>query len=83
MTKFVRGYKKRIFKKIRDRNEALDCFVYALAALSILNLDVNSLADKLKFKHNNSIKPPADSDKKRKKPPFVPRTGTGFVNSWR
>ena len=83
MTKFVRGYKKRVFKKTRDRNEALDCFVYALAALSILNLDVNSLADKLKFKHNNGTKMPADNEKKRKKAPFVPRTSAGFVNSWR
>ena len=83
VTRFHRGYKKRVFQKIRARNEALDCFVYAIAALSILNVDVNALADRTKFKHNS------DNDTREKEPtrqakqPFVPKTGKGFVNSWR
>ena len=40
--------KKRVFQKIRTRNEALDCFVYAMAAYAILNVDVNSISDKIK-----------------------------------
>ena len=35
--KFEKGAIKRSWKKIRERNEALDCFVYATAAIEILN----------------------------------------------
>lgn len=35
--KFEKGVIKSSWKKIRERNEALDCFVYATAALEILN----------------------------------------------
>jgi len=83
VTTFSRGYKKRIFKKSRDRNEALDCFVYSMAALAILNLDLNTLADRVKFKHNESLDAPKSGAGERKKMPFVPKTNGGFVNSWR
>jgi phage terminase large subunit GpA-like protein len=80
VTKFSRGYKKRVFQKIRARNEALDCFVYALAAYAILNIDINSLADKRDM--NGSVEP-AEKKAKPKGNSFVPKTGKGFVNSWR
>jgi phage terminase large subunit GpA-like protein len=35
----VRGYQQYQWEKIRDRNEALDCRVYARAAASIMGLD--------------------------------------------
>jgi phage terminase large subunit GpA-like protein len=47
VTRFHRGFKKRVFEKVRPRNEALDCMVYALAAYGILGVNVNALADKL------------------------------------
>lgn len=67
VTKFVKGYPKRTWEKIRARNEALDCRVYSYAALKILNpnfekigerLEVNSTKNKLealkaKFSQNN------------------------------
>ena len=34
-----RGYAKREWQKTRERNEALDCYVYARAAAAILGLD--------------------------------------------
>lgn len=37
ITKYLRGFPVREWHKTRDRNEALDCRVYALAALKILN----------------------------------------------
>ena len=79
VTKFVRGYKQRIFQKIRPRNEALDCFVYALAAYAILNIDVNSLADK----RGSEVVKPKDVKQTKRQEPFVPNVGKGFVNSWR
>ncbi|WP_132998318.1 phage terminase large subunit family protein [Sulfitobacter pontiacus] len=40
VTRFVRGFPIRDWKKTRDRNEALDCRVYAYAALKILNPNI-------------------------------------------
>jgi len=37
--KIVKGYKKGEWQKTRERNEALDCRVYARAAASILGID--------------------------------------------
>lgn len=39
VTKQVKGYPKREWRKIRDRNEALDCRVYARAAAIALGMD--------------------------------------------
>ena len=83
VTRFNRGFKKRVFQKVRARNEALDCFVYAIAAFSILNVDINTLADKVKLKDNVGENISSEAKAKPKKPPFVPRVGSGFVNSWR
>ena len=37
--RIVKGYRKREWKKVRERNEALDCFVYARAAAHQIGLD--------------------------------------------
>ncbi len=78
ITKFTRGYKKRVFQKIRPRNEALDCFVYSIAAYAILNVDINTLADNRKQQSQTKVEQPVTT-----KQSFVPKTGKGFVNSWR
>lgn len=39
ITKIIKGFPKREWQKIRDRNEALDCRVYARAAAIALGLD--------------------------------------------
>lgn len=39
VTKLVKGYQRRQWQKIRDRNERLDCRVYARAAAASLGLD--------------------------------------------
>ena len=79
VTKFSRGYKKRVFQKIRPRNEALDCFVYAVAAYAILNVDINSIADK---RDNETPQQEVKADKPKRNS-FVPKTNRGFANSWR
>jgi phage terminase large subunit GpA-like protein len=86
--KAVRRWKKgrgsvREWIKIRDRNEALDLFVYAIAALYILGPEVvkalPALAEKLALPpdEEGGPKPPPASS-----PPKVPRPG-GFVSGWR
>ena len=83
IVKHKRGFKYRVYEKIRARNEALDCFVYGIAALAILNVDLNTLADKVNFKHNGSTKVSEKPSNTTKNTPFVPKMGRGFVNSWR
>lgn len=39
ITKVVKGYTKQEWQKIRDRNEALDCRIYARAASIALGID--------------------------------------------
>lgn len=43
--KFEKGVIKTGWKKIRERNEALDCFVYATAALELINPNFEYLAE--------------------------------------
>ena len=80
VTKFSRGYKKRVFQKIRPRNEALDCFVYAISAYAILNVDINALADKREAQERAT---PQKENLVQQKQSFVPKTKKSFVNSWR
>ena len=47
VTKFQRGVPVTFWKKLRPRNEALDCAVYALGALRLLNPNLHDLARRL------------------------------------
>lgn len=42
MTKFVKGFKRMEWTKVRPRNEPWDCRVYATAAFEMLQVDVNA-----------------------------------------
>lgn len=78
VTRFHRGFKKRVFEKVRSRNEALDCMVYAIAAYSILGVDVNTLAAKIAAIPSE----PVAEQKQEQRRPFVPRVRKNFVNAW-
>jgi len=43
ITKYYRGRPKKEWVKVRTRNEALDCRVYATAALSLLNVNMDAV----------------------------------------
>ena len=43
VVKYTRGFQTRVYVKARARNEALDCRIYAVAALAILNVDLDQL----------------------------------------
>jgi len=79
VTRYHRGFKKRMFQKMRPRNEALDCFVYAIAAYAIIGININALSDKL----GQTEQEPEQKPKAPVRQPFVPRSGKNFVNSWR
>ncbi|MAE21827.1 MAG: terminase [Pseudomonas sp.] len=48
VTKYVKGFAVQEFIKTRPRNEALDCFVYALAAFEILTPNLKAVLSRLK-----------------------------------
>jgi len=82
VTRYVRGHAKRQWIKKRARNEALDVRCYALAALSISGMNVNTIADKMlaesKKDQPGETESPAVSRRR------MQRAGSGgFVNKWR
>jgi len=79
VTKYQKGFPRRDFVKTRTRNEALDCRVYAYAALCILSLNINAVADRVV-----NAPEPETQPKPQQQNPLArrPKQG-GFVNSWR
>ena len=80
VTKYHKGFPRREFVKTRTRNEALDCRVYAYAALSILSLRLNDIADRIK---NAPVEEEKPVDNVQSSPFFKSKPSGGFVNSWR
>lgn len=89
VNEYSRGVKRRVWRKIKPsmRNEALDCRVYAMAALAILNPDFEALA---KARARN----PESGDDGSEEPPAQPKSsfvdrpprrpgGGGFIQGWR
>ncbi len=75
VTKYRRGFKRREWVLMRSRNEALDCRVYSMAALSVLNVDFKML-----FKNKK-----AQTEKQSKVNPSRLRNykkKSNFVSSW-
>jgi len=50
VTKFNKGFPTKVWVKVRPRNEALDCEVYSLAAVTILNPDLAKVSENMKKK---------------------------------
>ncbi|MEG3437689.1 phage terminase large subunit family protein [Pannus brasiliensis CCIBt3594] len=67
VTKFLKGYPKREWVKIRPRNEALDCLVYAYAAAHLAGL-LRINWDKLEA----ALFPPPPAEEKKDPPPSPP-----------
>jgi phage terminase large subunit GpA-like protein len=62
VTKFGKGSAIREWIKTRTKNEALDCTVYALAALKLLNADLDSLVCEMDAVVKNVTKPSAEEN---------------------
>ncbi len=83
--RYHKGYPKRGWIKTRTRNEALDVRVYAMAALAILNVNMDSIAKR----YFSDIEKSEDfSVSKEEANPLVnarqaARRKGGFVNNWR
>ena len=78
--KYHKGFYKREWIKTRPRNEALDCRVYAWAALSIINVNVNIMSQRSKKASANGENESESKPQRRKR---YPQRQGGFVNGWR
>lgn len=79
VTRYHKGFARREYVKTRNRNEALDMRVYAMAAFSILNININSLANKLAKNTQENMENKEENRAVKK----IPRKNSSFVNSWR
>jgi phage terminase large subunit GpA-like protein len=87
VVRYHKGYPKNEWKKTRTRNEALDVRVYAIAALAILNVNMDSMFKR--FYDSLDSKGAREAGKKKEKPhPLANQANIGqrrggFANSWR
>lgn len=83
MTKYIRGFPKRVYEKTAGvRNEAIDKRVYALACLDILRPNIPIIAEKLKAQKSGQPVQQPTSQPKRQFVRMPPRRG-GWVSGWR
>ena len=75
ITKFSRGFPSKVWVKTRARNEALDCEVYALAALATLNANLDQLATRLEEQAVPKKEDPEDEPPKSQGPASFMRHG--------
>jgi phage terminase large subunit GpA-like protein len=73
---------------MRPRNEALDCRVYAVAALAILNTNVDQLANRYEKQTSvvvleNEVEQTEQNKVMLQRPVRRSSKQSGFVNSWR
>ena len=76
VTKYFKGRPRMELAKIRTRNEALDCRVYATAALAILNLNIEGLYRQAQSR----VQSPEKAQPARR--PSLPRR-SGFVHGYK
>lgn len=87
VTRYSKGFPKQEWIKTRPRNEALDCRVYAMAALAILNPNYKKIAAKLAPAEPAPVDDDAENEtsqtpipQRQTKP--TKRRGGGFVRGW-
>jgi len=80
VTKFRKGFSVLEWVKTRERNEALDCFVYAYAALNNLNPNLLKVRAR-KLAPPVSVEEPMLTTQRKTKSPPKRRSNT-FVGRW-
>lgn len=87
INKNTNGYIRQEWVKVRERNEALDCKVYAYAALKILNPNFEKLSEQFKnYESNTRLVALKEKIKKKTQKPIIRennRTRGNFATSWK
>ena len=81
VTKFRKGFSVLEWVKTRERNEALDCFVYAYAALNNLNPDLLKVRAR-KIAPPVLVEEPMPTSTQRKTKSSPKRRSSSFVSRW-
>lgn len=86
VVKFSRdNFPTRVWRKIRPRNEALDCETYALAAFTLLNANIDRIAEAMKKSAKEVKKDERKPEEERRRPLAAPRMKgrrRGWVHNW-
>ena len=85
MIRYHKGFPSRVWVKTRTRNEALDVRVYAIAALTILNVNMDSVARKF-YANMEKHKLPNVEEADKPHPLTAGKRAVrrgGFANNWR
>lgn len=86
-TTYARGFPKRVYEKVRERNEALDLRVYGMAALDILKPNFAAIQRGLQPSKKPPEQPPPTEPiaplSPKPRPFRPPRMSGGFVGGWR
>lgn len=87
VTKYSKGFPYRTWVKVRARNEALDTFCYALAALSIFNPNLDQLSAIVKRRAEEKQAGQPKEQISPRQPSFVGKymnqgRGKGWITSW-
>jgi phage terminase large subunit GpA-like protein len=89
VTKYLKGFPVRVWVKARARNDALDCRVYAMAALAIMNVNLDRAVDRLQQPKGESKKETSKTDPFKSgreagwQSPTGGRSGRNWVKDWR
>lgn len=83
--RYHKGYPKRGWIKTRTRNEALDVRVYAIAALAILNVNLDNIAKRYfsDIDKDEDLQVPRERTNPLANPRAAARRKGGFANNWR
>ncbi len=89
MTKHIKGIPTRVWKKIRARNEALDCAVYAFASYASLNANLERIAQRIEAIGNTPDTTVPQQEERsiatllaQRARVQMPRRAKGFINRW-
>lgn len=85
MIRYHKGFPSRVWVKTRTRNEALDVRVYAIAALTILNVNMDSVSRKF-YANMEKHKLPNVEEADKPHPLTAGKKAVrrgGFANNWR
>ena len=80
LTRFSKGVPTQVWKKMRPRNEALDCAVYALAALRLTHPDLDALAARMS---GTAPKPPSSGQATKPDAGWIPRRQGSWLHGRR
>jgi phage terminase large subunit GpA-like protein len=86
VARYVRGMRVREYHTLRERNEAIDLYVYAFAALYTLGSGVVDHLAEIAASHRPPARPGAPGEPSPAAPivaPKGPRRGSSWVNRWR